>query len=92
MLIISLLFRTGTTIKVLRKLKYNGHRSRPATQRIISLLNCFAGGVFLATTFLHLFPEVKEGMEALLKEKGVNTPFPITEFMVTGWYVCYHVY
>ena len=38
----------------------------------------------MATTFLHLLPEVKEGMEALLEERGVKTSFPITEFMVTG--------
>ena len=83
MLFISLLFGL-VPIKVVGRLKLNGHRARPKTQRIISLLNCFAGGVFLATTFLHLFPEVKEGMEALLKEEGVDTPFPITEFTITG--------
>ena len=80
---ISLLFGL-VPLKIVNKLKFNSHTSRSRTQRVISLLNCFAGGVFLATTFLHLLPEVKEGMEALLEERGVETSFPITEFMVTG--------
>lgn len=32
---------------------------------VISLLLCFGGGVLLFTTFLHLQPEVREGMEEL---------------------------
>lgn len=32
---------------------------------VISLLLCFGGGVLLYTTFLHLQPEVREGMEDL---------------------------
>ncbi|XP_069680676.1 zinc transporter ZIP3-like [Periplaneta americana] len=32
---------------------------------VISLLLCFGGGVLLYTTFLHLQPEVREGMEYL---------------------------
>ena len=82
-LVISLLFGL-VPLKIVNKLKFTSHTSRSTTQRVISLLNCFAGGVFLATTFLHLLPEVKEGMEALLEERGVKTSFPITEFMVTG--------
>ncbi|XP_071443024.1 zinc transporter ZIP1-like [Hetaerina americana] len=35
----------------------------------ISLLLCFGGGVLLCTTFLHLQPEVREGVEAL-QESG----------------------
>ncbi|KAG8238566.1 hypothetical protein J437_LFUL017108, partial [Ladona fulva] len=31
----------------------------------VSLLLCFGGGVLLCTTFLHLQPEVREGVEAL---------------------------
>lgn len=30
--------------------------------RVISLLSCFAGGVFMATGLLHLFPEVDEAL------------------------------
>lgn len=32
---------------------------------VVSLLLCFGGGVLMFTTFLHLQPEVREGMEAL---------------------------
>ena len=82
-LVISLLFGI-VPIKLVNKLKMSEHKYRSMTQKTISLLNCFAGGVFLATTFLALFPEVKEMMDELLQKGGINTPFPITEFMVTG--------
>jgi len=34
--------------------------------RIISLLSCFAGGVFMGTGLLHLFPEVNEMLSKVL--------------------------
>ncbi|KAF5290273.1 hypothetical protein FQR65_LT11606 [Abscondita terminalis] len=40
---------------------------------VISLLLCFGGGVLLFTTFLHLQPEVREGMTNLEAEKKIPT-------------------
>ena len=82
-LVISLLLGI-VPIKLVKKLKMSEHKYRSMTQKMISLLNCFAGGVFFSTTFLGLFPEVKEMMDELLQKGGINTPFPVTEFMVTG--------
>ena len=52
-------------------------------QRIISLLNCFAGGVFFATSVLHLLPEAREKMEEALELWGHKTEYPLTE-VLTG--------
>ncbi len=40
-------------IKILSKVEL---RFKPQMRKVTSLLNCFAGGVFLATVFLHLLP------------------------------------
>lgn len=71
-------------IKLVTRLRASGRRSGATTQKVVSLLNCFAGGVFLATTFLHLLPEVQEGMAELLEAWSVTTSFPVAEFMVTA--------
>ena len=52
-------------------------------QRIISLLNCFAGGVFFATSILHLLPEAREKMEEALELWDHKTEYPLTE-VLTG--------
>lgn len=49
----------------------------------ISLLSCFAAGVFLGTCLLDLFPEVKEQMAKVLEEARISTPFPVPEFLLT---------
>ena len=50
---------------------------------VISLLSCFAAGVFLATCLLDLFPEVKEQMSSVLNQANIQTPFPVPEFLLT---------
>ncbi|XP_022254604.1 zinc transporter ZIP3-like [Limulus polyphemus] len=51
-------------------------------QLALSLANCFSGGVFLATFFVGLLPEVREMFEAILEVKGIHTSIPVTECMV----------
>lgn len=51
-------------------------------QRIISLLNCFAGGVFLGTCLLDLFPEVQDNISDVMTELGIRSSFPVAEFLV----------
>ena len=48
-------------------------------KRAISVLNCFAGGVFFATSVLDLLPEARESMEDVFKSRGIDTEFPLTE-------------
>ncbi|XP_046677975.1 zinc transporter ZIP1-like isoform X3 [Homalodisca vitripennis] len=51
---------------------------RTQYSRLIGLLNCFAGGVFLGTAMLHLLPNVID----MLNEVKLETKFPIAEFTV----------
>ncbi|XP_065567174.1 zinc transporter ZIP1-like [Artemia franciscana] len=50
--------------------------------RVISLMSCFSGGVFLGTCLLDLFPDVQEEIEEVLDDLKVSTKFPIAEFLV----------
>ncbi|EFX81451.1 hypothetical protein DAPPUDRAFT_303498 [Daphnia pulex] len=56
-----------------RKLRYS---------RVISLLNCFAGGVFLGTCLLDLFPEVQDNIDDVMVALKINSSFPFAEFLV----------
>jgi len=63
-------------------------RRRRRFRKVLSLLSCFAGGVFLGACFLDLFPEVKEAMGGAIEELGLETEFPIPEFvMVYGLFI-----
>ncbi|ELU00805.1 hypothetical protein CAPTEDRAFT_26618, partial [Capitella teleta] len=50
-------------------------------QTAVSYLNCVAGGVFLATSFLHLLPEVEEATQQLLLRLDSEIEFPVAAFL-----------
>jgi zinc transporter 1/2/3 len=56
-------------VKLAKWLKWNKESTSTAKSSpqpfVISLLLCFGGGVLLYTTFMHLQPEVREGMQEL---------------------------
>uniref|UniRef100_A0A1I7WVJ6 Vomeronasal type-2 receptor 26 n=1 Tax=Heterorhabditis bacteriophora TaxID=37862 RepID=A0A1I7WVJ6_HETBA len=57
-------------LKLLRYLRHSAAHASSSKQHkhvslILCLLTCFSGGVFLATCFLHLFPELVENLEKL---------------------------
>ena len=57
--------------------------------RILGLLRCFAGGVFLGTILLHMVPEVHDQIqEFLLEPRGIN--YPIAELVIAGgfFFIC----
>ena len=70
-------------IRLITSLKNAGSRTQSRSKFIISLLNCFAGGVFLATTLLHLLPEVGEIVDEIIQEANIESSFPIAEFIVS---------
>ncbi|XP_059836076.1 zinc transporter ZIP1 [Hypanus sabinus] len=53
-----------------------GHR------RVLSLLSCLAGGVFLATCLLDLIPDFLSDMAAVLDKMKITLEFPLPEFIV----------
>lgn len=48
-------------------------------EKVLSLLNCFAGGVFLGTCLLHLLVEGKEDLEQGLEHAYNFTGYPVFE-------------
>ncbi|CAD1474365.1 unnamed protein product, partial [Heterotrigona itama] len=61
--------------------------------RLVSLLLGFGGGVLFCTTFLHLLPEVKEGLEHLTAEgKLPELSFSLAETLTcAGFFIMYLV-
>ena len=48
----------------------------------MSCLSCTAGGVFMGTCILDLFPDVQEQIDVLLDQLDVRHKFPAAEFIV----------
>jgi solute carrier family 39 (zinc transporter), member 1/2/3 len=57
-------------------------RRRRTCRVIISLLSCFAAGVFIGVCLLDLFPEVENSINKALAEAEITTSFPLPEFIV----------
>lgn len=57
-------------------------------KRTLSILSCFAAGVFLATCLLELLPDVREDLEKSLAQMDIHYKFPAGEFvMVLGFFL-----
>jgi len=57
-------------------------------KRTISILSCFAAGVFLATCLLGLLPDVRKDLKNALHALNIETDFPVAEFvMVFGLFI-----
>lgn len=46
-------------------------------------LNCFAGGVFFATSMLHLLPDVRRDIDAILIQLNKKNDLPLAEFLTS---------
>lgn len=67
--------------------------SNPKNSIIVNILLCFGGGVLFCTTFIHLVPEVAEGIEHL-QESGElpDLKMPLADFlMCAGFFIMYFV-
>ncbi|KAJ7307305.1 hypothetical protein JRQ81_009311 [Phrynocephalus forsythii] len=51
-------------------------------RKVLSLVSCFAGGVFLATCLLDLIPDYLAGINEVLDELRVTLRFPLQEFIL----------
>ncbi|XP_029172450.1 zinc transporter ZIP1-like isoform X2 [Nylanderia fulva] len=69
----------------------NGQNTR--STRVVSLLLGFGGGVLFSTTFLHLIPEVAEGVENLVAAgKMESLRFPLAYMLsCAGFFIMYLV-
>ncbi|XP_029928302.1 zinc transporter ZIP3 [Myripristis murdjan] len=51
-------------------------------RRLLGLVSCFAGGVFLATCLLDLLPDYLQSISQAFSNMGVTLQFPLPEFIV----------
>lgn len=74
-------------LKVITKKQDDGNGRRAAW--VLTLLSCFAGGVFMGTCFLDIFPHINSNYARFRKNAGwVDYPFP--EFFVCcGFFLVY---
>ncbi|XP_076754690.1 zinc transporter ZIP1-like isoform X2 [Xylocopa sonorina] len=81
-------------MQVAKWLKWNATDvGNPRSMKGVGLLLGFGGGVLFCTTFLHLLPEVKEGVEHLTEEgKLPELSFSLAETLTcTGFFIMYLV-
>lgn len=55
---------------------------RRSNRRILSLLSCCGGGVFLGTCLLHLLPDVQEQMLKICERLHWDPSYPLAEFLL----------
>ncbi|CAI5438818.1 unnamed protein product [Caenorhabditis angaria] len=73
-------------MKVLSKLRHEAATAQSSKKHkhvslVLCLLTCFSGGVFLATCFLHLFPELVENVKKLETDHGIHYDYPVAELL-----------
>ncbi|XP_077570060.1 zinc transporter ZIP1 [Stigmatopora nigra] len=51
---------------------------------VLSLISCFAGGVFLAACLLDIIPDYLEDINAVLESNMIETNFPLPEFIMAA--------
>lgn len=54
----------------------------PRYQVLLSLMSCSAGGVFMGTCILDLFPDVQQQLDLLLDQTFSTQSYPVAEFIV----------
>uniref|UniRef100_A0A0N5BVV8 Zinc/iron permease n=1 Tax=Strongyloides papillosus TaxID=174720 RepID=A0A0N5BVV8_STREA len=60
--------------------------------KILSLLSCFGGGVFLAVCLLDIFPHINEKYDELVKITNYDMEFPITKILIAfGFFLVYFI-
>ncbi|KAK4308800.1 hypothetical protein Pmani_019520 [Petrolisthes manimaculis] len=67
-------------VRHIRETHDSGRRSK--YQLLLSLMSCSAGGVFMGTCIMDLFPDVQEQLDLLLDMNAATHSFPVPEFIV----------
>ncbi|XP_018539064.1 zinc transporter ZIP1 [Lates calcarifer] len=67
------------------RVKWFRHTNGTETHRtVLSLISCFAGGVFLAACLLDIIPDYLSDINAELDARGVEASFPLPEFIMAA--------
>ncbi|KAK7065419.1 hypothetical protein SK128_018587 [Halocaridina rubra] len=67
-------------VRHIRETHDSGRRSK--YQALLSLMSCSAGGVFMGTCIMDLFPDVQEQLDLLFDQSFQTNSFPVAEFIV----------
>lgn len=81
MFLLSIIFG-ALPLKLQRDVEPTRDFSGSTRKLLISLSNCFAGGVFFSTVILDLFPDVRERMNEALSLVEIETQFPLGDFII----------
>lgn len=83
LLVLTFLF-TVLPLKFAVSIRHQADHDRRRRCRLwISLLSCFAAGVFLATCLLDLLPQVRDKLRSAMGNMNVSTAFPVSEFVLS---------
>lgn len=92
--IISLIISTVISVllglfpcKLYQHFAENIARIQKAVDYSISSMKCFSGGIFLGTCFLHLIPETRKKIEAVMTQSRSYSQYPVAELLtVVGFF------
>jgi zinc transporter 1/2/3 len=92
--IISLLISTGVSVlfglfpcKLFQYFAKDITRLQKAVDYSIASMKCFSGGIFLGTCFLHLIPETRSKIEAVMTQSRSYSQYPVAELLtVVGFF------
>lgn len=85
------------SLQILKYLRKRAHSTENSKKRgrvslLLCLLTCFSGGVFLATCFLHLFPELMEHFNDMRIKYHIDADFPVAELLCClGFFILFFV-
>jgi len=68
-------------VKLSDRQRVSSYRRRQF-RAVVSILSCFAAGVFIGVCLLDLFPEVESKINSVLKDAEMTSTFPLPEFVV----------
>jgi solute carrier family 39 (zinc transporter), member 1/2/3 len=79
--------------KILKWTESSDGSDATKSSKVVSCLLCFGGGVLLATTFLHLLPEIRSEISILEEEGSISDlQIPIAEvLMMCGFFLIYFI-
>lgn len=76
-------------VKLLKVIKKRENEASKASWSL-TLMSCFAGGVFLATCFLDIIPHVNSNFRRFNEESGLQTGYPMPELIACiGFFAVY---